>query len=246
MKYLLNYAHRQCCNSQIEQTKTAFSIGGFDYVFQDSFEDLDKEFYIKNKSILDQLKGAGYWLWKPHLLLKIIKSLEVSDFLFYLDAGACFTGKIDPLEKICREKTKGQLFFHLQEGPFNIKKNIESNQTKRDTYILMDCDNEDYWYNNYPIHGGMNGWIKNDFTLSFLEEWLYYCQNENIITDKPSTLGSNLPGFSTHRHDQSILSILRKKYNLPSFTDPSQCGNDYREKQGNLFPQIINHHRNRS
>ena len=121
MKYLLNYAHLQCYNSQKEQTKSALSVGNFDHVFQDSFKDIDGDFYNKNKIIFDQRKGAGFWLWKPYLLLKHLKMLNETDFLFYLDSGASFIDKIDSLEKTCQEKTNGILFFHLGRVSFRKK-----------------------------------------------------------------------------------------------------------------------------
>ena len=47
----------------------------------------------------------------------------------------------------------------------------------------------------------------------FLSEYLYYAQDKRIITDDPNELGvSNYEGFRDHRHDQSILSLLTKKY----------------------------------
>lgn len=244
MKYLLNYAHLNFSYSQRKQTESATEIGGFDQVFECSFNDIDIDFREKNKSILNAQKGAGYWLWKPYLILKHLKNLTENDFLFYLDAGALFIDKVDPLEKTCREKTNGILCFHLSEGPF-LKPGCDCydyHQTKRDVYKGMNCDNEIYWY-NYPINAGMSGWIKTDFALKFLEEWLYYSQKEELITDSPSK-NQELPGFNKHRHDQSIFSVLRKKYDLPSFTDPSQYGNQYRAEQGNIIPHIIFHHRN--
>ena len=242
MKYLLNYAHLSHFNSQKRQTESA-GIGGFDQIFQCSFNDIDKDFYDKNKVILDQQKGAGFWLWKPYLILKHLKNLTENDFLFYLDSGALFINRIDPLEKICKEQTNGILCFHLNEGPYSIKTNYDCYHTKRDVYITMNCDNESYWY-SYIINAAMSGWIKNNFTLNFLEEWLCFAQKDDIITDIPSKLGAELPLFRAHRHDQSIFSVLRKKYEIPSFTDPSQFGNPYRIEQGNIIPQIIDHHRN--
>ena len=43
-----------------------------------------------------------------------------------------------------------------------------------------------------------------------------------------------------HRHDQSILSLLGRKYNIKNIPDISQYGNDRRD-----IKQIIEHHRDR-
>lgn len=246
MKYLLNYANLKFFTSQRKQTDSALAVGNFDHVFQCSFNDIDKDFYIRNKKILDQPKGAGYWLWKPYLILKHLKNLNEKDFLFYLDSGAFFIDRIDPLEKICRERTPGLLCFHMSPD-----QKEDCIQTKRDVYVVMGCDNENFWFNKYSVSAGINGWIKNKFTIDFLEEWLYYAQKDDIITDNPNKFGPNLPGFRFNRHDQSIFSVLRKKYNIPSFTDPSQFGNSYRNSSsfeydnwcGDYIPLTINLHR---
>mgnify|MGYP003598506185 CR=1 FL=1 len=44
----------------------------------DSFlENLDKEFCLDNQEILSQSRGAGYWLWKPQIILQELKKLIV-------------------------------------------------------------------------------------------------------------------------------------------------------------------------
>jgi hypothetical protein len=51
----------------------------------------------------------------------------------------------------------------------------------------------------------------------------------------------NYKEFKDHRHDQSIFSVLTKKYNLLAYRDPSQWGNkDIKTyKSTSFYPQII-------
>jgi hypothetical protein len=59
-----------------------------------------------------------------------------------------------------------------------------------------------------------------------MHEFLNYAQDERLLTDMENQLGyPNYEGFHEHRHDQSILSLLSKKYGLMAFRDPSQFGN---------------------
>ena len=47
----------------------------------------------------------------------------------------------------------------------------------------------------------------------FLQKLIKYSTDKRIITDDPNTLGlPNYPGFRDNRHDQTVLSILFKKY----------------------------------
>ena len=56
----------------------------------------------------------------------------------------------------------------------------------------------------------------------FLQDLLYYSQDKRIITDDPNTLGlSNYPEFIENRHDQTILSILTKKYGFANSGKPN-------------------------
>ena len=44
-------------------------------------EHLEKtKFYQDNKELLDQSKGAGWWLWKPYYILETLKSAETNEF----------------------------------------------------------------------------------------------------------------------------------------------------------------------
>jgi hypothetical protein len=82
---------------------------------------------------------------------------------------------------------------------------------------------------------------KTDFSINFLSEWIFYAQDERIITDIENQCG--LPNFSEfvdHRHDQSIFSLLIKKYKIIPYRDPSQFGNSSMEFYKNSnYPQFI-------
>jgi len=83
--------------------------------------------------------------------------------------------------------------------------------------------------------------IKNANNIQFFKEWLTYAEDSRIITDDPNVCGlGNYPEFKDHRHDQSILSLLGRKYNITTLPDISQWGNDRREKS---IPQILEHTR---
>jgi hypothetical protein len=68
------------------------------------------------------------------------------------------------------------------------------------------------------------------------------------ISDDANVLGKpDYPGFREHRHDQSIFSLLTKRYDLPAFRDPSQWGNELRHcYPTSEYGQIIEHTRKRS
>jgi hypothetical protein len=185
-----------------------------DMAVQERFEGLfrltDKElketvFYFENKELLDQPRGAGYWLWKPYIILEVLNHLSENDILFYIDSGDTFISgtknKIDELMKD-RDIVISTSFF------------TQKDYTKRDCFHFMNCDEEKYW-NAHQAEAGILVFKNNLKTKGFVYEWLNYCKDPRIISDAPNVSGKpNFESFIDHRHDQSILTNLCIKHNI--------------------------------
>jgi hypothetical protein len=234
-KYHINYANGRYLQAQTICSQTAKSAG-FDEVISYSIGDIDNEFFEKNKHILVQPRGAGYWLWKPYFIYKTLLNMQDGDLLVYSDSGSYYEKHITPLIDLIKKEEKGVLSFELH-GLF------EKTYTKRDTFILMGLDEE--IYSESSQREATYIWlIKNEFTVSLIKEFLEYSQDERIITDLPSE-SKNHDDFKDHRHDQSIWSLLCKKYEIPTHKLMSQWGDGMTD----VFPQdtyskITFHHRN--
>jgi len=227
------------------------------------FEDLKgHHFYIKNKEILDQPKGIGYWLWKPYIILEAFKNLAEGDIVIYSDCGIEIIDDLTPLVEIAKTQTPIVLFGNANH--------LNYMWTKRDCFVLMDCDSERYWYSSH-VDAAFSLFRKSSLSTTFLNDWIHFGQNKFIITDLPNSQGlDNIPGFQDHRWDQSILSLLAEKYQLPLFRMPTQFGNHYKIHQlrkkdefncpnqseqqqvsyyyhipyyNSNYPQLLNHHR---
>lgn len=222
-------------------------------------------FFKENKEILIQQKGIGYWLWKPYIILETLKGLDDGDITIYSDCGIEIIDDLKPLIDLCDNETDILLFTNS-----NYTNKI---WTKRDCFVLMNCDEERYW-NGIHCDAAFCLFKKSAKSIKFLEEWLFYGSNINIITDLPNICGAeNFPKFIEHRRDQSILSLLAIKYNLVHYRMPTQFGNHYKlpkyrvanefncVKQGDQtqlnyysslpcqnshYYQLLNHHRKKS
>jgi len=96
---------------------------------------------------------------------------------------------------------------------------------KRDVFVLMGMDEPKFW-NSPQVEGCFLVLKKTKFSVNFVTEWLEYCCDENIVTDKENTQGKpNFDNFIMHIHDQVVLSLLAAKYELELFRCPSQFGN---------------------
>lgn len=158
-------------------------------------------FYAAHKSILDSVKGAGYWLWKPYTILKRLLELPEGDILFYLDGDCTFQAKPTVFENQAKKHGLSLIECHPR---WSIKA-----MTKRDCLILLDADKE-------PILSAPQVWaaavtiLNNAETRGFVLDWLLGCCNADILIDGPSHLAPDYPMIQ-HRWDQSVLSILARK-----------------------------------
>lgn len=178
------------------------------------------DFYRNNKAILDRPTGMGYWLWKPYIILEALNSVRDGDIVIYADSGLEIIAPLDPLLGICRNGNPIMLFGN---GDFP-----NSMWTKRDCFILMDCDREEVW-RSPQCDAAFGLFQRSETTLRFVREWLEYCRDARILTDDANTGGRrNLPDFIAHRRDQSVLSLMACKYRLPLFRMPTQFGNHYK------------------
>jgi hypothetical protein len=218
---LINYANNSFKKSQKKNSKTGKKIGCFDKVISYREKDIDRDFREINKEILNQKRGGGYWLWKPYFIKKTLDDLKYGDFLFYCDSGSYFINSIEELVQLCLNKNQDVIPFELTH--------YEKDWTKRDAFVLMDCENEIYYVTKQRL-GGFVLIRKSEISMNFVSEWLYYSQDKNIITDIENQCGlENFPEFKEHRHDQSIFSLLTKKYKFLAYRDPSQFGSALKE-----------------
>ena len=185
--------------------KSALEVGKVDEHFSYGPDDLDKEFKEKNKDILSRKRGNGYWLWKPYIINKtIVEKLEDGDYLIYTDACTLFMDSVYLLIKLLK--------LHKMSLWVDRLNRKESLYTKKDAFILLGVDMPFYSQTN-QYQAGIQVYKKSEYTIKFIQDWLYYCQDKRIITDDKNTLNqSNYKGFRGNRHDQSVLSLLIKKY----------------------------------
>lgn len=239
MKLLINYASKIFRKQQRLNSASGLKEGLFDKVISYSPQDIEREFLKRNKKILKQERGNGYWLWKPYFIKKTLDAFNYGDFLFYCDSGSYFIRPINPLIGIMIKDGLELMVFGLTDK--------EKIWTKGDAFILMNCDNNKYSESSQRL-SGFSLWKKSRFTIDFINEFLCFAQDERIITDLENQCGyPNYPEFMEHRHDQSIFSLLTKKYNLPAYRDPSQWGNGAKQYYTNSdYDQIIEHTRERS
>jgi hypothetical protein len=211
---MINYASGELYQSLRKiSSRTARYIGKVDKVIEFSPDDIPETFKEANRNIFSYKRGDGLWLWKPYFIDKVLNEIDYGDWLLYLDSG---TTVIRDLHYIVTFLEKHGSDIFMMEQPL-----LSRQFTKRECYIKLGL--EDHGENQ--IVGLMLLFKKTDFTISLVKEWLTLCEDEEMLS--PNAFHPEIEEFNdfvSHREDQSILNLLRIKYNLPVYRDCSAHG----------------------
>jgi hypothetical protein len=163
------------------------------------------KFYADHRHIFNNVRGFGFWLWKPYFISQLMASVDYGDIIFYLDAGnpKPITENINLCIDVCMKN--GGFFFLDTSGHRN------GTWTKRDCFYYLNSDTDEVRSAVQSV-GGFQIYQKNPATIDFVNEWLHYCCDRRLISDEPNVCGmENYPEFRDHRHDQAILTLVRIK-----------------------------------
>jgi len=168
--------------------------------------DIDIQFAEENKEILSATRGAGFWLWKPYFISRVLECLGDGDLLIYADAGMHF---VNSPERMVASIDKSEHDLLILGEAF-----LEAHYTKRDTFVLMDTDHEEFAQSKQRLASCFLV-RKSSWSQCFFNRYLRFSCDPRILTDIANTCGlDNYPDFIAHRHDQSIFSLLSKLDNV--------------------------------
>ena len=236
MNYLINYADGAFKESRRRNSLSGIEAG-FDAIIQYTIKDIDSLFLTKNKKILTQKRGAGYWLWKPYLIFQTLKNVKEGDVVFYADSGSEFIKPMKPIFELIKEN---------DVVGFKLSGNHKEKQYTRKAVIERVWANSDDVADTNQDMASFIGVKKTSNTESkdgVIGRWLDLCQDPELIMDQPRS-SDEFEGFIDHRHDQSLWSLISKFHNVHKAPDPSQWGINSGESAEKDF--FINHHRDRN
>lgn len=215
MVYFLSYGDDKYANSKIRIRQEAEAIGIFDQIDIYEPKDIDPSFLEFTKPYSSYPRGGGLWLWKSFLLKKTFANMKEGDYCVYADAGCMvnphgsgtflqymkllkhdsgiISFRMDGLDE--EQYTTEEIFKFLQiETNSPIRK---SGQIMATILIMRKCENSTKLVNDY-------------YNLAIT--------NPKLFSDEFNNSG-NCERFIDNRHDQSILSVLRKKHGSVEIID---------------------------
>ena len=164
-------------------------------------------------------RGYGYWIWKPYLILKELKSLNEGDILAYFDIHIHFDKIKYQYDEILNVLENDEHHMIIAKGYFNdfmftttYLKNIvekELNYKFTEDQLL-----------EFQREAGIIFVKKCDFTIKFFEQYFNIMANHiDAITDDHNQDIDNHSTFIENRHDQSVCTLLAKYYNINACVD---------------------------
>jgi len=195
----------------INNCNTALNIGKFDTVKIYTMDDIDTFYKNKNSNFFKHKRLGGYAVWKPYIILKHLITMDEGDILCYNDSKYLWLKNIREFEN--------NILTNTNIGVYSNKPNdgtyVEKQWTKFDAYVLMNVRNTPNITDSNQVWSGFILLKKNIESFVFISEWLTYSQDPRISTDIQSVFGPNDASFIENRHDQTALSLLCKKWNIP-------------------------------
>ena len=191
-------------------------IGGGGNLTSDSFAGGRDDPFFMGENLVRVTRGFGYWCWKPQIILQSLRQINDGDILIYADIGCEFVpSKAKSLLKKLEILKNNDIVGFIAESDFY----KEIYWTKNDIFKYFGVENDPNFTESFQMSGGLIFMKKSAKTIQIITEWLDIFKNHwNLIDDSPSQT-PNHKDFRENRHDQSIWSILNKKYGLKNFDD---------------------------
>ena len=163
-------------------------------------------------------RGYGYWIWKPMVILDMMSRYEKNSIIIYADAG-CEIIKNELTTEIFNKYIK-DVKHHPSHILGFVIPYIENAYTKQDLFNFMNANESNYRETN-QLWAGLQILVNTDNNKKLMQEWLDIMVTNNYhFVDDTLSIATNCVSYREHRHDQSVISLLKKKYGFcPEYYD---------------------------
>ena len=222
-----------------KQTQAVFLMPnrGCELKVYDDYWLIGTPFYQENRWIFERKPqhGFGFCSWKPYIIQHALRHSGAGDVVMYLDADTVPIADISCLFETAERE--GIVLFEEQGC-------VNKTWIKGDCFAVMDVGGAA----REAMHacGRFQLFRKGDWRNDqFLQEWLTYSLNRSCQFHEPSQMGYSPddPSFIRNSCEQSVLSLLAAKYQIPLHRTPDQNGwpvaHDGTYKPDDKYPQLF-------
>ncbi|CAE7371126.1 shoc2 [Symbiodinium microadriaticum] len=217
----ISYAHG-CCRKSLQRNREHALQAGVDAARSYGKQHLGPDWLAANHQVLSQKRGAGWWLWKPYVILKTLKDPSIpwdKGVVLWVDAGNYLHADPRPFLSSALEES--------DVVALRLKQCLEVDWTSKLTLEQMNMSSRYALIDRPQLGAYFLAFRKTKAVLSFVEQWLKLSEDPDILmglavrnlnshggtgTLTSDILDDEVPSFMTHQADQSIFSLLFKRH----------------------------------
>jgi hypothetical protein len=210
-----NYVHNKPANfyeagKRLINEATQLQVFDNTRLYSDSDLKDDEIFWRQHKDfITNNKRGYGYWIWKSYIIKKTMSNMKDGDILLYADSGCTLSQNKKYIQELFKKIENDKIIASLTSYS-------DVQYTKQDLIIHLGMENSEQIKTKQRQATSIMFYVC-DETRNLVDLWYDTCCNYHMIDDSQS-LAKNDVSCCGHRHDQSIFSLLTKKYNIYSNT----------------------------
>jgi hypothetical protein len=213
--HLITYGNHIYSNSKKRLEKESKDCGWFNTINIYGPENLSKEFKNEFNDILNKPRGAGYWIWKFDIIKQQLSKLDNNDILIYIDAGCSINihGKTRFNEYINMLNNSNESIISFQTS------HMEKKYTIKELFHHFNMNTNDSNGNSGQIVGGILIMKNSEKMMKIIDECINVLRRDHLLVTDHYNKMEQISEFIYNRHDQSILSLVRKKNGSIILTD---------------------------
>ena len=212
--HFITYSDDKFKNSRERICEEAENTKWFSTIKYYTNHDYNLDFYNKNKEILDNKVGGGFWIWKPYFIKKHLDLINDKDYLVYLDSGCTINKdgykRFKEYLDIVKNHNTGIIAFQYTNNYFT-----EKVWNTNEIFDYFNVKDNKKITDSFQILGGVQIIQKKQTSVEIINKWYsVITDNINLFTNYYNE-NQDKSYFKDNRHDQSIQSVIKKLYNCP-------------------------------
>ncbi len=224
--HFLSFANRRYGGSLERIRREAVAMDRFRSIQTVDDRGLGDDYWrVHAETVRRHRRGFGLWTWKPYVVRRSLEALPEGDVLVYCDAGCSLNpegrSRLEEYAATAADDPAGVLAFSLQGKV--------GEWTKRAALAALDADSPSMRQREMVMATGfvMRAGLP---TLDLAREWEQRMADLTIVNDSPSPQGEHTE-FRSHRHDQSIFTLLAHARGLQRIPDETYWENAWDESR---------------
>ena len=231
MIYFITFGSTHNYATSLERIRSmAVNSGFFDSIIIYTEKDFDQNFLDMHGKLMRENIGYGFWIWKSYFVKKTFDIMKDGDILVYADAGCSIIKTIEAYKKF---KVYINLVKSHESGSLGFQTTfLEEEYTKSSIFRELDATSDEFAKSGH-IMATIFFLRKCPKSIELIEKFYETSQRIDLI-DNTFDRKQEFTTFKAPRNDQSIFSVLRKKFGslivpdttwFPDFNTPEAIKN---------------------